>query len=273
MDHIGASSTLHHVDYFSDPLGWLDSSSSSRHLDTIIENCFNASSTPSVMLIDSVSRLISQFGEANVFSFLVQCQRKARTIFAIVHTHQHHDSTLAKLDYLSKASITLMQPISFSSSSTLTTTQAALTDPADELDQCLSSTASIVGSDRSVMTTSSSPSYDGTVQIVHKRSTGKCTRHEQHYRVLDERAGKLSFTTALDIFAEKLVVAAAPDEQTLEANKPDPTAGLTFNLKLSQQEREKKDAMVLPYQQHLQQKSSSSSSGMIYFDANDQDFD
>ena len=103
---------------------------------------------------------------------------------------------------------------------------------------------------------------------------------------------KFRFSAPIDVFAEQLVVLAAPEDHILHQNRPDPTEGLTFNLRLTEQEREKKEAMILPFQKHLSieseeqgrdsslagPSSSSSpsalaSSGAIYLDADDEDFD
>merc|ERR1712137_370657 len=55
----------------------------------------------------------------------------------------------------------------------------------------------------------------------------------------------------------------------------DPTANLTFNLKLTEQEQSTKDKLVLPYMHHLHDKATDpaqSGSTIIYYDSDD-DFD
>eukprot|EP00339_Tiarina_fusa_P025104 CAMPEP_0117025322 /NCGR_PEP_ID=MMETSP0472-20121206/18717_1 /TAXON_ID=693140 ORGANISM="Tiarina fusus, Strain LIS" /NCGR_SAMPLE_ID=MMETSP0472 /ASSEMBLY_ACC=CAM_ASM_000603 /LENGTH=164 /DNA_ID=CAMNT_0004732005 /DNA_START=504 /DNA_END=998 /DNA_ORIENTATION=- len=70
---------------------------------------------------------------------------------------------------------------------------------------------------------------------------------------------------------------SAPVQVTTDANGAslDPTANLTFNLKLTEQEQSAKDKLILPYMHHLDesmQDPSKPGSSIIYVDSDD-DYD
>ncbi len=54
--------------------------------------------------------------------------------------------------------------------------------------------------------------------------------------------------------------------------KVDPTKDLTFNLKLTDAEREAKEKVVLPYRHHMS-KDAPTGGGTIILDDNDEDYD
>uniref|UniRef100_A0A8C5LP83 Elongator complex protein 5 n=1 Tax=Leptobrachium leishanense TaxID=445787 RepID=A0A8C5LP83_9ANUR len=94
------------------------------------------------------------------------------------------------------------------------------------------------------------------VCVRHRRKTGKVISSGEELRILD--------TFALDIMMHR-------DSATRKENEVDPTKDLTFNLRLSDTERERKESAALPYVFSSNKKSSllsssSSSSAKIYYD-------
>ncbi|KAJ3157692.1 hypothetical protein HDU89_000068 [Geranomyces variabilis] len=115
------------------------------------------------------------------------------------------------------------------------------------------------------------------VEVMHKRKSGKITREVDVYTTDSDkwRVNTLEQVRGSDDFVE--------EKKPIE-DEPDPTANLSFNLKLTDEQRAARSEVVLPYlhmqqadsagtvQQHqIQQPAVSSAEAAIYYDDDDYD--
>lgn len=94
-------------------------------------------------------------------------------------------------------------------------------------------------------------------RVVHRKPGGRVTREEQEFTV------EAGFTITNIKKVEQKKVAK-------EVAKPDPAANLTFNLRLTSDEREARDGLVLPY---LKAPSAGGSGEISYVMEREDDFD
>lgn len=94
-------------------------------------------------------------------------------------------------------------------------------------------------------------------RIVHRKSNGRAVKEEQDFTINED----LTITDIRKVEAQKAVPKDPP--------KPDPTANLTFNLRLSGDEKTAKDNLVLPYLK----KPSGGSGEIFYVMEREDDFD
>jgi len=95
-------------------------------------------------------------------------------------------------------------------------------------------------------------SYLGVATVFQKRKSGRRAKCEEFFR-----AHKEDVLEFFPVVAERQSTASAPTTMTLDRSpslqapansKLDPTSSLTFNLRLSEQEKIAKDAVALPWQ-------------------------
>ncbi|CAN7939743.1 unnamed protein product [Ixodes hexagonus] len=94
-------------------------------------------------------------------------------------------------------------------------------------------------------------------RAVHRKPGGRILREEQEFTI----AAGLSITNIKKVEQKKVA---------REVTKPDPAANLTFNLRLTGDEREARDGLVLPY---LKTSSPSGSGEISYVMEREDDFD
>ncbi|KAJ3180052.1 hypothetical protein HDU87_002275 [Geranomyces variabilis] len=115
------------------------------------------------------------------------------------------------------------------------------------------------------------------VEVMHKRKSGKITREVAVYTTDGD---KWRLNTLEQVRGSEDLV----EEKKSIADEPDPTANLSFNLKLTDEQRAARSEVVLPYlymqqadgagtvQQHqMQQPTVSSAEAAIYYDDDDYD--
>ncbi|KAJ3190283.1 hypothetical protein HDU85_000578 [Gaertneriomyces sp. JEL0708] len=107
----------------------------------------------------------------------------------------------------------------------------------------------------------------GVCEVLHKKKSGKVTREAVGYQVVSGNS-RLTFATVDELrgFGES-VKEAEPESDKPE---PDPTAHLSFNLRLTDQQKAARSEVALPYMQAQVEVPSSST---IYYEPDDDDFD
>jgi hypothetical protein len=128
------------------------------------------------------------------------------------------------------------------------------------------STTVITHRDVAVSSGKHSSEFSGQCEVIHKRKSGKVIRMTEHYTI--DKMWKL--TSVQDPKSQH----ACPAEDTIST--ADPTANLTFNLRLSEQEREAKDSVILPFTYTAVEKARQLSGkpgtcGQIFYQPDDAD--
>lgn len=119
-----------------------------------------------------------------------------------------------------------------------------------------------------LLPTSLPPTVDIGISILHKRKkSGKVSNGIEYYRNNPSHPNQLeevvlskipSNTDAASSSNSSLKIKQTKVEASKSSSKTvDPTSNLTFNLKLTDEERKTRDAVVLPYRTHLDQKETS----------------
>ncbi|XP_019628065.1 PREDICTED: elongator complex protein 5-like isoform X1 [Branchiostoma belcheri] len=110
--------------------------------------------------------------------------------------------------------------------------------------------------------------FHGTCEVLHRRKSGKVIRQDEEYHI----SAQWSLTSRV----QKAPVrpAAQPDQES----QVDPTANLTFNLRLTDTEKEARSRVVLPYMHHQRKKApdkpAATPGGQIFYQPDDvDDFD
>ncbi|KAI9146154.1 Elongator complex protein 5 [Paraphysoderma sedebokerense] len=112
----------------------------------------------------------------------------------------------------------------------------------------------------------SNSTNEGICVVEHKKKSGKILRETCLYRI-DESQSLLSFQAIEESEGDSHVI-----EQLSVKDENDPTANLSFNLRLTDQQRKAKDNVVLPYLKA--QESPNTEDGAILYEPDiDDDFD
>lgn len=88
------------------------------------------------------------------------------------------------------------------------------------------------------LTVPSDSRHDGLCTILHKRKSGKVLRKKEHYKIFEKfqvKSYQVSDTTA--------------QTNNIQDSTIDPAANLTFDLRLTQRQKEERSQVVLPYTQ------------------------
>lgn len=109
---------------------------------------------------------------------------------------------------------------------------------------------------------------DTTYELVHRRRTGKIVKEAAAYRIANDSGVKV-FRVGSDGAA--MMPTPTVKDRSLE---PDPTAGLTFDLTLSESEKKARAGLVLPYKHSDARKTIELKTGatsQIYYQPDDDD--
>lgn len=87
------------------------------------------------------------------------------------------------------------------------------------------------------LTPAKEATFSGLCSVLHKKTSGKITRIREHY----------SFTKSCDIFETAEYKPISEIVKLADNDQPDPTANLTFNLSLTEKEKNTRRQLVLPY--------------------------
>ncbi|EGG22059.1 hypothetical protein DFA_01949 [Cavenderia fasciculata] len=99
--------------------------------------------------------------------------------------------------------------------------------------------------------------YEATITVLNKKRSGRVVRNVEYYYEKNGINGYLAFDSAESL------------EKKPEIKELDPTENLSFNLKLSEDERAAKDAVVLPYMRT----NDGSANLLIIEDPDEEDYD
>ncbi|KAI8500366.1 Elongator complex protein [Branchiostoma belcheri] len=110
--------------------------------------------------------------------------------------------------------------------------------------------------------------YYGNCEVLHRRKSGKVIRQDEEYHI----SAQWSLTSRV----QKATV--RPPAQPDQESQVDPTANLTFNLRLTDTEKEARSRVVLPYMHHQRKKApdqpAATPGGQIFYQPDDvDDFD
>ncbi|KAI9013096.1 Elongator complex protein 5 [Gaertneriomyces semiglobifer] len=108
----------------------------------------------------------------------------------------------------------------------------------------------------------------GVCEVLHKKKSGKVAREAVGYQVASGNS-RLTFATVDELrgFGESVKEAVPESDKQQE---PDPTAHLSFNLRLTDQQKAARSEVALPY---MQAQVEAPSSSTIYYEPDDDDFD
>ncbi|EGC39463.1 hypothetical protein DICPUDRAFT_147737 [Dictyostelium purpureum] len=97
--------------------------------------------------------------------------------------------------------------------------------------------------------------YESTITLITKKRSGRVVRNIEYYYI-NEQTGKVEFDSAESLQLKQ------------EESEPDPTQNLSFNLKLTDEEKQARDSVVLPYRHQGNNEQT-----LIIEDPDDEDFD
>lgn len=238
-----ASRLVHH-DCFSDPLGWTGSGAlipetltapDFPHAHGVIDlraavgGASGPDRWPLCVVLDSLSPLLLHAGWPRVLSRLrALADRRhddgvqVRQVVALLHGDAHAEGTTA-------------DAVRHAASTVLTLTSA----PPRAFPH-------VPGSGSTSGSGQAAPQSCFDVSVLHKRRSGKVVRLDERMAVVDGFESRL--------IADGARSSGATTANSGEAPVCDPTAELTFNLRLTEDERKARDRVALPYQLSAQQK-------------------
>ncbi|KAK5577939.1 hypothetical protein RB653_002887 [Dictyostelium firmibasis] len=97
--------------------------------------------------------------------------------------------------------------------------------------------------------------YESTITLITKKRSGRVVRNVEYYYI-NNVTGKVEFDSAESLQSKQ------------EEQEPDPTQNLSFNLKLTEDEKQARDSVVLPYRHQGNNEQT-----LLIEDPDDEDFD
>ncbi|KAN0035596.1 hypothetical protein ACTA71_004878 [Dictyostelium dimigraforme] len=97
--------------------------------------------------------------------------------------------------------------------------------------------------------------YESTITLITKKRSGRVVRNVEYYYI-NNFTGKVEFDSAESLQTKQ------------EEQEPDPTQNLSFNLKLTEDEKQARDSVVLPYRHQGNNEQT-----LLIEDPDDEDFD
>ncbi|EAL69238.1 hypothetical protein DDB_G0276569 [Dictyostelium discoideum AX4] len=98
--------------------------------------------------------------------------------------------------------------------------------------------------------------YESTITLITKKRSGRVVRNVEYYYI-NNATGKVEFDSAESLQTKQ------------EEQEPDPTQNLSFNLKLTEDEKQARDSVVLPYRHQ----GNNNEQTLLIEDPDDEDFD
>ncbi|KAM9966161.1 hypothetical protein ACTFIR_006353 [Dictyostelium discoideum] len=98
--------------------------------------------------------------------------------------------------------------------------------------------------------------YESTITLITKKRSGRVVRNVEYYYI-NHATGKVEFDSAESLQTKQ------------EEQEPDPTQNLSFNLKLTEDEKQARDSVVLPYRHQ----GNNNEQTLLIEDPDDEDFD